>query len=73
MINMFNRKPAGMLDNGAAEKHVCTPPKIQEAELIGYYDDRGLLGQPSSFYVGISFGIVFHAALATIFFCLVTP
>jgi len=65
---MFNRKPAKLSNNGAARNHCCGARKSQEAELIDYYDERGLLGQPSSFYVGIGFGIVFQAAIATILF-----
>ena len=65
---MFDRKPARLLNNNGLPQKLVNKAadQSQETEEIGYQQDRGLLGQPSSFYVGIGLGIVFQAALITI-------
>jgi len=67
---MFKRKPAELSKSGATQNHCCGARRRQESELVAYHDQRGLLGQPTTFYVGIGFGIVFQVAIATILFCL---
>ncbi len=69
---MFDRKLARLLSiSGFAPKLVKAADANEEAELICYHQDRGLMGQPGAFYVGIAMGIVFQAALVTISFAMV--
>jgi hypothetical protein len=63
---MFNRKPARLLNNGDTQKISGAADEGQFADLIGYHQELGPLGQPACFYVGIGFGIIFQAALVTI-------
>ena len=64
---MFDRKPTRLLNkNGVTQKHAGSSRRSQAAELVGFQHELGLLGQPTSFYVGICFGMVFQAALVTI-------